>query len=194
MNQHHHKLSVLDVFWIYFVKNIDSTVQTTSIPTKSPTWRYFDWLLTKISICLRVATEAKSTKIQFWREILLSYQRDAQNKPKNVKNTFPTCLVLEELLADFVTAARTNAWFHEFAMFAPDLERPKCNSGGNRSFLPESYPDTTQWCENWVPRTIRLRGVVGRISDLPKGTRFEGKSSNLASAKSPMWNGLNFLR
>ena len=148
MYQHHHKLLVLDVFWIYFVKNIDSTVQTTSIPTKSPTWRYFDWLLTKISICLRVATETKSTKMEIWTKTLLSWQRAAKNKPKTVKSISPACLVLEELLLKIVTATRTYARFQEFSIFTHDLERPKCNFGGNRSFLPESYPNTAQWCEN----------------------------------------------
>ena len=127
MYQDHHKLSVLDVFWIYFVKNIDSTVQTTSITMKSSCWRYFDWLLTKISICLRVATETKSTKMEIWTKTLLSWQRAAKNKPKTVKNTSPACLVLEELLLKNLTTARTNAWFHNFSIFAPDLERPKCN-------------------------------------------------------------------
>ena len=135
-------------FWTFFMIYNNLADENGPIKSNQPIWRFFDWLLTKTKICLRVATETKSTKTQFSEEIVLSYQRAAQNKPKNVKNTYPTCLALEELLPNFLTTARTNAWFQEFTMFAPDLERPKCNSGGNHPFLPESYPSTAQWCEN----------------------------------------------
>ena len=73
---------------------------------------------------------------------LLSWQRAAKNKPKTLKNTSPACLVLEELLLKIVTATRTYARFQEFSIFTHDLERPKCNSGGNRSFLAEGYLNT----------------------------------------------------
>ena len=88
---------------------------------------------------MRGATEAKSTKTQFLEKTVLSWQRAAQNEPKTVKNMFSTCLVLEEFVLKNLTTARTKACIQEFSMFAPDLERPKCNFGQNRSFLAESY-------------------------------------------------------
>ena len=131
-------------FWTFFMTRNNLDYENGSIMSNQPTWRFFDWLLTKTRICLRVATEAKSTKAQFLEKTVPSWPRAAQNKPKNVKNIFSNCLALEELLLKNLATARTNAWFHEFSIFAPDLERPKCNFGGNRRFLAESYPGTAR--------------------------------------------------
>ena len=49
----------------------------------------------------------------FWEKTVTSYQRDAQNKPNDVKNTSPTCLVLEEYMSKICDTARTKAWFDQ---------------------------------------------------------------------------------
>ena len=91
---------------------------------------------------MRGATEAKSTKTQLLEKIVPSWQRAAQNDRKHVKNIFSTCLDLEEFVLKNLATARTKACIQEFPMFARDLERPKCNFGGNRPFLAENYPSS----------------------------------------------------
>ena len=155
-------------------------------------WRYFYWTGNQY-LFARWYWDQKHQN-WFWEKTVTSYQRDAQNKPNDVKNTSPTCLVLEEYVSKICDTARTKARFDQLYHVHGGFRKTKMQFWRKPFLLCREIPKyclvmwksnhrdhsaRRSWCHNFVTFSTDaiwakiIEFSVSKISNVKRFTQIE---------------------